>query len=212
MSEIPNKNIPIFSFSYKPSEKDEKQLTYEVVKTLRKIGDDKKADKLEEYYNHRQHYLDTHYNKYVFITDDSIIKIDNIESLELIKCKKGGVYFKVGNESDNKIDCYYVNISQNINYCHKIPIQFHYQLNYTYTDDAIIDTGCSQTTMNIKVLQWIKHFVGNNYSTDIVECNRVGGISRFLRGKINITFCGRIYESIDVIFADITHVALIGMD
>lgn len=102
-------NIPKFEFSYKPVKKQE---SFEnVVSDLRRVGFNARADQLEKYLLHRQHFLDTHYGKYVYITDDDIIKFDDIDSLNHEKNKKGGHDLRVGYEGDADQTCYHCHIS-----------------------------------------------------------------------------------------------------
>ncbi len=68
-----------------------------------------------------------------------------------------------------------------------------------------------RTTFSSQVLDWIKHY-SPRYPVQLENIKVIGGDATVLTGKINVRLCGREYEHLDVNYANIPHVALIGMD
>lgn len=57
----------------------------------------------------------------------------------------------------------------------------------------------------------MKHY-NSDYTVHLESINVVGEKALVMTGQIDVELCGRTYDSLDVSYADIPHVALIGMD
>ena len=78
--------------------------------------------------------------------------------------------------------------------------------------EAIVDTGCTRTTLDLSVLNWIMNKYPE-YKTGIETLNVVGGQAGAVSGDIDIDVCSVPHMCIKVNYAELRGcVALIGMD
>lgn len=200
----------VFHFKPPRSKKSQYDLLQDAIKTLEKLEYEGLANKLKAYVDNRQGYINNHMGKYIQITDNKVTVIDKTSISDLTKYD--GIIMKIGSEvASSDVACLYSVAYDYVVVTYRVPISFWYGDRSTNTDNAIVDTGCTRTTFSTQVLDWIKHY-NPTYAVQLESVDVIGGKTTVLKGTISVKLCGRKYERLDVNYASIPCVALIGMD
>lgn len=201
-------------------EKSQEALLKDAVKIFKKQKDYNIAQKLAEYIDNRNSYINDHAGKYIIILENGSLAIaEKADIKALLKDVPGenyGVIMKIGEEVKNSgaIGFYASSFPHTSQY--EMPITFMVQNRQqtTRNTNAIVDTGCTMTVINTEFLNIIKstNSTYGTYNIELGTLNVIGGKIAVQKGRVTIEFCGRIYENMMVHFADMSCTALIGTD
>lgn len=196
----------------KGNKKSQEDLLQNAIKTLEKLEYTGLAHKLKSYVLDRSVYVNNHAGKYVQITEDKIELTEKTVLDDKDLGKYAGILLKIGDEvaSHDAAGLYSMAYNPAVS-AYSVPVSFGYNGIKTHTGNTVVDTGCARTTFSTKVLDWIRHY-NHTYAVELENINVIGGDTTVFRGKIDVEICGRTYSSLYVSYANIPHVALIGMD
>ena len=179
------------------------------------------AQSIRNYLHHRQEYVDKHKGKYVQITANNVNITDktDLEADDIgFKSKTGGLLVKIGHEIQKSNPPLHAMYAKNYNpptHLYSLPVSFGNRNNsdmWTTNKEALVDTGCARTTLDISVLNWIENRY-STYHTVTETLDVVGGRIGAVSGTIDIDVCSVPYTCLKVNYAELHgFVALIGMD
>jgi len=197
----------------------------EIVSAMKKFaeqfndqGNTKIANNITKYLQNRTEYVKDYKDKYALISDKGI-DVTNITTLSNKDTGFGennGILVKIGREIEPKP--LFAMYTRNYNVptqVYTLPISFGNRLEssmWTSNVEAVVDTGCSTTTFDKSVLNWIQ--TQCSYTTTTVRIGVVGGQTDVQAATIDLDLCG-VPHSIQVHYATLNlngPVALIGTD
>lgn len=197
--------------------RSQESLLSDVVKIMEEQKDHKIAQRLDEYMRERDSFIKDHTGKYIVILENGSLTVveeaDINAQFEDAPGKRYGIVMKIGEEvkDSNAMGFYADSFPKATRYA--MPITFMVPgMSHTkrFATNAIVDTGCEITVFSNDVFDFIRS--QGTYKTTSNTMQVIGGQIAVKKGRLTIEFCGRLYEDMDVYFAAIPYVALIGMD
>ncbi len=200
---------------------------YDIVRAMEKIakqfeeqGNTSMAQGMKKYIKNRPDYVRDYNGKYVqiagsnvTITNQTFLNKDDLGFQGKLK----GLLLKVGQEIEQQqVQAMYIKTYATQTMSYTMPISCGDRSSggkvWIGDQDAIVDTGCTRTTIDLSVLHWIRQ-AKPFYSTTTERISVVGGKHDVEVSNIDIDLCNVPHTNVKVNFADLSgKVALIGTD
>ncbi len=178
------------------------------------------AKGIRKYIGNRQDYIKSYNGMYaqiaghdVTITDKTTLSDDDVG----FRSKLKGLLLKVGHEIEQQhVQAMYTRMYNAHVATYTMPISCGDRSSgdkvWISNQDAVVDTGCTRTTLDLSVLHWIRQ-VKPFYSTTTERIDVVGGKHDVETSSMDIDLCNVPHTNVKVNFADLSgRVALIGTD
>ena len=182
---------------------------------LIKQGNKSMGQNILDYVNKREEYKASYNGKYVLISENGVDIIGESPINTGFSENQGGLLLKIGDEIKSTTSAamylrHYIQPTRS----YTMPMSFgDRSIAWTHTFEAVVDTGCDTTTIDVDALKWIRVTLGAHYVTDFEQIDVVNGKTAVESGLMDFDIAGKPFRGHKVLFADLNgRGALIGSD